>query len=561
MCDNHSHGNKKGASRSDATTGHLRNGASLDHGEAHNEDHARWSRREFLVGMSAAAIAGTTMLGQTPVRAFGRTTLLEKLRQIESDRILVLIHLNGGNDGLNTVVPVDNDIYYNSRPQINIAKSNTIPVDTGVGLHPALTGFEQLYGDGNLAIVQNVGYPDPSLSHFRSTDVWVSGSSGTEVIETGWPGRYLTAINPDFAYSLNEEDRPEKPLAVQIGGNSSMIFQGPGNYMGVSLASLDLFTRLAQDGQVYDTSNIPDTTYGNEMTFVRQIANDSFVYSQAIKDASDAGSNTVEYPANNPLANNLAVVAQLIRGNLESTIYSVSLGGFDTHSGQAGTHQLLLQYLGDAINSMMADLATDNLDQRVLVMTYSEFGRRVNQNGSAGTDHGTAAPLFIAGGGVNGGMYGDMPDLINLDNDGNLLHTTDFRSLYATVLQDWFGLSKDDTNDIFGAEFEKMPFVTDPATPVSNDDEPLPEHFTLRQNYPNPFNPTTTISYTLTSPGNVRLRIFDISGKLIQSLVNRVQPAGVYVLPFDASNLPSGTYLYRLETDSGSQTRKMTLMK
>ncbi|NND70613.1 MAG: hypothetical protein HKN43_03455, partial [Rhodothermales bacterium] len=325
-------------------------GSRLKDGAAHVSDHARWSRRDFMSGMTAA-VGGSFMLGGTPVSAFGRSHLFEKLRSIDSDRILVLVQLNGGNDGLNTVVPVDDSLYYNARPGLAILKNSTIQIEDGVGLHPSFVDLESIYGSGDMGVVHSVGYPSPDLSHFRSTDIWLSGSSSDEVQTTGWPGRYLDKVYPNF-----ETEPPEKPLAVQIGGLSSMVFQGPSNYMGMSLASVELFSQLAQSGVVYDESSVPSTTYGTEMEFVRSIANDSYQYASAIQDAAAAGTNSLEYPANNPLADNLAVVAQLIRGDLGSKIYIVSLGGFDTHANQATQHSTLLRYISESVSAFMTDI-------------------------------------------------------------------------------------------------------------------------------------------------------------------------------------------------------------
>lgn len=544
MCNHHSKTNSKG-----------RTGSSLKDGAAHVTDHLSWSRRDFMTGMTAA-VGGSFVIGGTPVSAFGRSPLFEKLRKVDSNQILVLVQLNESNDGLNTVIPVEDALYYNARPGLAIPKSSTFLLDDFTGLHPSLAGLESLYGDGSVGVVHSVGYPSPDLSHFRSTDIWVSGSGSDDVQSTGWPGRYLDKVYPDF-----EENPPEKPLAVQIGGLSSMIFQGPSNYMGMSLASIDLFSQLAQNGVVYDEGAVPDTVYGTEMEYVRSVANDSYQYAEAIQDAAAAGTNSLEYPANNPLADSMAVVAQLIRGDLDSKIYIVSLGGFDTHANQAGAHSTLLTYVSEAVTSFMADIDEGGRSDDVMVMTFSEFGRRVNVNGSDGTDHGTAAPLFLFGKGVEGGTYGNLPSLSNLDANGNLIFETDFRAVYSTVLQDWFGLSAEDTSEVFGGEFQNVGFVSDPAVPTGVEDEVNPHAFALSQNYPNPFNPITTISYSLSEQTAVSLKVYDMQGRMVTTLVDRTQAPGSYAYPFDGSYLASGTYLYRLVAGKEVQTRKMVLLK
>lgn len=533
----------------------LRHGSCLEHGHAHGVDHASWSRRSFLSAMGITA-GGMFALNGVPMVSYGRTPLLRALGSIDTDRILVLIQLNGGNDGLNTIVPIQNDIYYNARPGLSISAAQTVPLTPELGMHPSFGSFETFYGDGNMAILQTVGYPSPNLSHFRSTDIWVSASDSDVVLETGWAGRYLDTEFPDFS-----EQPPGFPLAVQIGGVSSMLFQGPDANMGMSLTSVELFSQIAATGRVYDEESVPQTSYGNEMRFVRGVANDSYQYADVVQTAAAQGSNDVVYPSPNPLADNLAVVAQLIKGNLGSKIYVTSLGSFDTHANQAGAHTTLLRYIAEAVTTFYADLDLGGHKDRVMVMTFSEFGRRVAQNASGGTDHGTSAPLFVFGGGVTGGLYGDTPDLSDLDLNQNLKHSIDFRSVYATVLADWFGLGLTNTAAVLGGEFPRIGFVTDPAMPTSNEPNAVPDQFTLRQNYPNPFNPTTTISYTLAAPSHVRLSVFDLQGRLVQRLVDHPKGAGPHSIPFDAGNLPSGTYIYRIETNSGNSSRKMLLVR
>jgi uncharacterized protein (DUF1501 family) len=532
----------------------LRFGSCLAHGPAHAADHARWSRRAFLQRLGVAT-GGLFFLGQTPVRAYGHSSWLDRLRALETSRVLVLVQLGGGNDGLNTVVPVENDLYYNARPTLSIAKNATLDLTDELGLHPSMAPLMDRYQRGHMAILQNVGYAAPDLSHFRSTDIWVSGSDAATVESTGWTGRYLHETYPTFA-----ESPPDYPLAVQLGGGAPMLLQGPSASMGMSILSTELFERLASTGLLYETANVPATVYGSEMQFVRDIANDTFQYAGAVQEAAARGPNSVAYPANNALARDLAVVAQLIKGRLGARIYAVSLGGFDTHANQANTHSALLGSLAAAIQAFLDDLAASNMGQEVLVMTFSEFGRRVQQNGTEGTDHGTAAPLFLLGEGLNGGLYGTAPDLANLDNTGNLAFETDFRAIYYTLLQDWFGMDPQQATETLGASFAPLPFVAAP-TGVGSEPPAVPASFRLHPNYPNPFNPETILSYQLHRTLHVRLEVFDAQGRLVQTLVDEPQVAGLHAEPFYAGPLPSGPYFYRLTTPDGTQTRQMMLVK
>lgn len=544
MCDSHH-----------STPSKVRFGSALEHGHAHTSDHAQWSRRDFLKTVGLTTAGGSLVLGGMPVQAFGSSSLLSKLRHSNTDRILVLIQLSGGNDGLNTIVPVNNDLYYNARPSLSIAKTDAIALTDDIGVHPSFEALQPLYEEGNMAILHSVGYPTPDLSHFRSTDIWVSASDASEVIDTGWMGRYLEGDFPNFA-----EEPTDYPLGVQIGASASMMFRGDSANLGMSIASVDLFEQLADEGILYDEQNIPATTFGNEIGFVRSIANDSFQYAGAISEASARGSNSVEYPSGNGLSRSLSTVARLIKGNLGARIYHVALGSFDTHANQANVHANLLLDLATSVRAFYDDLATDGFDN-TLCMTFSEFGRRVQQNGSNGTDHGTAAPLFVFGNTVAGGFQGTLPDLNDLDDAGNLKHQTDFRSVYATVLQQWFQLSPDEVSSVLGDRYEALPFLPESPGSSVNTERTTPTDFALHQNYPNPFNPHTMISYTLTETTSVHVRIYDMQGRLVQTLVNGTQAAGTHRLPFDASHLPSGTYLYQLQTPHRTESRKMTLLR
>lgn len=537
------------------TTPKTRFGSALEHGAAHTDDHARWSRRDFLKTVGLTTAGGAVVLGGLPVQAFGSSSLLHKLRHSNTDRILVLIQLSGGNDGLNTIIPINNDLYYQARPSLAIPKADTLALTDEIGAHPSFEALRPLYDEGHMAILHSVGYPSPDLSHFRSTDIWVSASESDEVVDTGWLGRYLEGDFPNFA-----EEPTDYPLGVQIGASASMMFRGESASLGMSIASVDLFEQLANQGVLYDEQNVPSNTFGSEIAFVRSVANDSFQYAGAIRDASARGINSVTYPENNALARSLSTVARLIKGNLGARIYHVALGSFDTHANQAGVHANLLLNLATSVRAFYDDLAVDGFSN-TLCMTFSEFGRRVQQNGSNGTDHGTAAPLFLFGNTVEGGFHGTLPDLTDLDDTGNIAYQMDFRSVYATVLQDWFELPPNDVASVLGQPFTPLPLLnTNPGSSTTTE-RTQPHTFTLHQNYPNPFNPQTTLSYTLMETTPVQVHIYDMQGRLIQTLVHGTQPAGSHTLSFDATHLPSGTYIYQLRTPRHAQSRTMTLLR
>ena len=532
-----------------------RTGAALEHGDAHQQDHSSWSRRDFLV-TGAMAAGASLFLGSTPIKAFQRHPLMAMLRGIETDRILVIIQLNGGNDGLNTVIPLTDDTYYRQRPGIGIRSSDAFVLNPDVGLNPGLRPLEALWKEGQMNILRNVGYPDPNLSHFRATDIWVSGSDSTIVEPTGWLGRFLDMEYPDYSQS-----KTKSPVAVQIGSNLSLLFQGPDSGMGMNINSPELFERLASSGKAYDADNVPSTSYGTEMAWLRNLANQSYTFSGSISTAAKGGKNEVTYPSNNALATNLAIAARLIKGNLGAKIYMVSLGGFDTHANQLTAHQTLMTNLANAIKAFYDDLGLKQLKDNVTTMTFSEFGRRVNQNGSAGTDHGTSAPLFVIGGGVKGGFTGAAPSLTNLDTAGNLKFETDYRQVYATLMRDWFGVKDAQVKEVFGKEFKTLNLIKQPITTGLGEDPSLPGTFVLRQNYPNPFNPITRISYTLNRSDQVRLAVYDTNGRLVRVLVDQLQASGQHEVWFDGEGLASGVYIYTLQIPGHQRTLKMTLLK
>jgi uncharacterized protein (DUF1501 family) len=517
---------------------HGRPGSRLTDGSAHAHDHQTWSRRDFLGQVGLTAAAGTVALSGLPVRAFARTPFLARLGSVETDRVLVILQLAGGNDGLNTVVPFRNDGYFNARPSLAIRDSVALSDD--FGLHPSLGPLASLYGEGRMGIVHSVGYPDPDLSHFRSTDIWMTAGDGNGVRDFGWAGQYLDTEFPDFV-----ENPSNSPLAVQLGGGAPLLFQGPGSQMGMSIQSMELFERLATTASVYSLEGLPENRQGGQMAFLRGVANGSFRYAGAIQEASANGGNTIEYPDRNALAGQLAAVAGLIRGNLGTRIYHVTLGGFDTHASQAGTHANLMGTIAEAIAAFNADLSTDGLDERVLIMSFSEFGRRVQQNGSGGTDHGTAAPLFLFGSAVNGGFHGTAPDFNNLDNTGNLQYGTDFRSVYGSVLQQWFGMEALDVASVLGGAFPTVELVQSSTGTSSEPAVEVPGALTLSHPYPNPAHQTAEFSYSMDSPGAGRLELFDVLGRLVRTARVQPRPGGLGSVRIDVADLPPGSYIAR----------------
>lgn len=535
-----------------------RHGSCLEHGDAHTRDHARWSRRDFLAQMGLASIGLGFLVGRTPIEAFGQAPLADALHAQASDRVLVLLQLSGGNDGLNTIIPVRNDIYYRSRPTIAIRREEAMTLDDETGLHPAMqASLEPLWGDGRMAVVHNVGYDRQTRSHFEGTVNWVTARDQGAGESTGWAGRYL-------ADQYLDGTPIDHPLAVRVGGASESLFVSAQGNLGVTFADSQQFELFLSRGGYYDAENVPATVYGEALGFVREVTNASFRYVEAVQQAADRATNLNDAYPGGSLAESLAVVARLIRGNLGARVYAVSIGGFDTHSNQGGaegSHANRLAQVANAVAAFFNDLGMDGLDQRVLMMSFSEFGRTLVENGSNGTDHGAGAPMLLFGPGLAGGLYGT-PSPLTDDAlyGGDPAYTTDYRAVYFTLLRDWFGLPEERVAGLLDDTYPNLGFVGDPIN-VHQEPPATPTVFVLDQNYPNPFNPTTTIPYTLRTTGPVRLRIFDLQGRRVATLVDDVQPAGTHTASFAANGLASGTYLYRLDAGGQSQTRRMSLLK
>ena len=529
-------------------------GSRLEDGELHDKAHSAWSRRQFLRGMALSGAAVTLGLNGRTVSASMANPILRALAGSASDRILVVIQLSGGNDGLNTVVPIGNDAYFSARPTIAIR--TPVALTTEVGLHPSLAPLESLFGDGKLQIVQNVGYASPELSHFVSTDVWLSGRDANELENSGWSGRFLEHEYPGYA-----DAPPDHPVALQIGGSTPLLFAGHDTSLGVTLPNQALLDRLAASGKLFDEQAVPDSSVGREIAFVRRVSNDSFVYARAIKDAFDIGRNQVSYSGGSTLGTDLATVARLIRGGLGARIYLVSIGGFDTHANQVGAHATLMSRLGNAIAAFVADLETDGLIEQVCGVTFSEFGRRLYQNGSSGTDHGTAAPMFIFGSDMAGGLHGDTPDLTNLDGARNLIATTDFRSVYGSLLRDWFGVGQSQVDALFGGSYPVMNLFQGSLSTSSSRPEELPARMTIDSIYPNPLPSQGRVVLSMEQAGPVSLALVDILGRTVHQRNLGVLQVGSHDLPLDLPDgLASGTYVLRVRSERSAVSRPVQVL-
>jgi len=527
-------------------------------------------RRDFLRKTIPATLLPGLLNGYS-FKAYSASPLIQALaNSANNDHVLVLIQLNGGNDGLNTVIPLDQ--YSNlsvARPNLLIPDTQVLPLNSilGTGLHPAMTGMQQLYNNGKLNIIQAVGYPNPNFSHFRSTDIWLTGSDANQVLTTGWAGRYLNYEYPNFPTGYPNTTMPD-PLALQIGSTTSLALQGPGTSMGMAISDPTSFYNLINGIQ----DPAPNTPAGKELTYIRTVSQQSQQYAGVIlAAANNITQQSPSYPApgTNPLADQLQIVARLIAGGLKTRIYMVNLNGFDTHSGQVdsgspatGDHAELLRRLSEGVKAFMDDLDFLGIDDRVTGMTFSEFGRRIKENASDGTDHGAAAPMFVFGNKVQGGMLGSNPQIpSSVAVSDNIPMQYDFRSVYASILEDWFCVPSSDLSTILLNNYQNLALIQGGlCSTVDVHEANKNAGVNLISNYPNPFTDSTYITFT-TSGGHTLVQIFDSEGHLIRTPVDGEFAAGEHKVWFENENFATGTYYARFQNASVQQVRNMLIVR
>ena len=512
--------------------------------DSHDQEHATWNRRSFIQALGLAG-AGSIMLGGTNVSASAPSPLSVALSQSENDNILVIIRLKGGNDGLNTIVPLyDYDTYANLRPTIRHQENELLSLSPDFAIPSYMNTLESVWGEGNMKIIHGVGYPDQSLSHFRSSDIWASADAINDE-QTGWWGHYFEDLYPD--YLINP---PEIPPAIQIGSIGNLIFEGTNSNYAFSVADPNQLANIAQTGGLHDVVNLPECVYGDKLLFLRAQTNTTLTYAEVINDAYMASSNQATY-LQDDLSEQLAIIARMIKGGLGTKVYMVSLGGFDTHANQVNKQRGLHENLASGIKSFYEDLASEGYDDKVLGMTISEFGRRPYENGSNGTDHGTASPTFLFGAGLNGsGFVGAHPD-INAsawDNNDNLVPTTDFRDVYASVLTDWFCIDPSVVNTILLNDNYQTLNLGLNCQGLSIPDFSNVSHFshvaTYRDN-------RTFIEINMQNTAHVEVKLFNILGQEMASLCNEVLTPGNHIIDVKTRaniRLAYGQYIYRINT-------------
>lgn len=537
--------------------------------------------------MAVGSAAGLT-LGGIPLNMLAANSELAKAAAASTnDKVLVFIQMHGGNDGLNTLIPISQyNEYYNLRPNIAIKHTGTrsyIDVDESVadearvGLHPDMLPIYEMYNEGKVGIVQNVGYPDMNLSHFRGRDVVFMGTdeSADHDYHSGWMGRYLDQVYPGYPDAYPSDSMLD-PIGIELSGTLSLAFHREnGIPIGLNIGSPEQFYQLISSVGVDPPIAFPESHAGDELKYIMEFEKKSNQYAGRLRDVYNAASeSSIEYRHGYPyaspgVANNLAsqlkLIARLLAGGAKTKIFLCRIGGFDTHGDQVdkndpslGLHAELLYKMSTAIQDFYKDLEARGIDERVMSLTFSEFGRRAYSNDSYGTDHGTAAPVFLFGSGLNGGIYGQNPGLKPEDlHRGNLVYNIDYRQIYTSVIQDWF---EGDDEALVETGFSdwvntRLPIVTTSGMP-ENGIGSLPTSLHL---YPNPVKDVVHLQYHLEFRGEVLLYVLDSSGRRVKTL-RQDGTYGSNTCTFNLSDLKEGIYIMQLKTKGKTITRRFLKM-
>lgn len=514
-------------------------------------------RRDFIKNSLFASIPLT--LGGFPLFALSRTKVA--FSGGDNDKVLVLVQLQGGNDGLATIF--DAGQYANLqavRGNIIIPENTILNFHNQYGFHAAMQGMKDLWQMGNLGIVQNVGYPNQNRSHFRSTDIWNSASSAEVFDSKGWIGRFYDLDYSDYPNGYPNSANPH-PFALTMGKIVSETCQGiNANY---SLSLLDPFnpgTALVSAG-----GDIPANCFGDALSFVNDTVSQTNAFASVISAAANAGNNLSPKWTNltTELSKKLKNVARLISGGLQTKIYVVQIGGFDTHDNQAvagatttGIHSGLLQELSDAICAFQDDLNLLNVSDRVIGMTYSEFGRRIRSNAALGTDHGTAAPMFLFGSCVENQILGNHPEIdTQVGIDDGVPMQYDFRDIYGTILKNWLGLNEDEVSNVIHPDVQTLPLFKSGCIETTSANQGYQQNHFQIELYPNPTSSYLTIDFSAIR-GRTKISVFDGRGSVINSFTMEGNSSKKQTINLNVSNYPSGSYFVHVENQDTNKTKK-----
>lgn len=472
-------------------------------------------------------------------------------------KILVLIQFDGGNDGLNTLIPLD--MYSNLvkvRPHIVLPENKILKLTEKLGLHPEMSEIKNLYSEEQIMFIQNVGYPQPNLSHFRSKEIINSASDSKTMVSSGWLGRYLESLHPGFPENYPNTANPH-PLSITVGSSSLPTCQGELTNMGLVMQNLNTNYQSQNDDQVF-----PETPYGFELKYIAQIMESTEKYLQVISEAANLSvskSSLWSSAGSNSLADKLKIVARLIGGGLTTPVYMVNMGGFDTHSDQVeadekekGQHAVLLKNFSKAVNAFLDELKLQGKADDVIGLTFTEFGRRIASNSSNGTDHGEAFPMILFGNSINPVIRGENPVIPEEVKSGaNVPMKIDFRSVYASVLFHWFKLDEMQITDILFDEFEIFPIL---KSTVSNDTERRnDEELKISSVHPNPVSENAEIRF-YSKGGKIALKLYNSEGKELKILFNGQTTTGNHSVRFSGKGLSPGQYFLVIQNKSNRNT-------
>ncbi|MFT5860676.1 MAG: hypothetical protein ACI865_002790 [Flavobacteriaceae bacterium] len=510
-------------------------------------------RRDFVRNLALVSAGTPILLKEMQFQSVGKPWF--GVAKSAEDRVLVIIRMNGGNDGLSTVIPRDQ--YANltiQRSNVLVPELSVLPLTTEVGLHPKMTSMETMYTNGKLGIVQNVGYPEQNRSHFRSMDIWSSGLIDAQA-DTGWLGRHLDDTNPGYPTNYPSAACPD-PFAISMGYDVSSTCQGVmANFSQALENPFDVYN-LATSGSIND-----GTYYGDHMEYITTLINQANAYGTQINDAANAGgATTIPYDLSNPLAQQLSYVAQMIDGGLQTNVYILNVNGFDTHDSQVdtasteeGNHAELLKRISDAVGWFQDDLAARSLEQRVTGMTFSEFGRQVASNASLGTDHGDAAPLLLFGACLTTSIMGANPLIDNaITNQQGIPMQIDFRDVYASILKDWFGVGTTEIQSFFEHTVTYYSLVG--GCELAINEVELVENQALI--YPNPAIQNTQLRFTAKNEW-VKVDIYDINQRHVASVYDGNLSEGEHNMAMEVSTLAPGQYMVSILKESGTIHTKL----
>ena len=550
----HQPGNHSGSSKQKAPKRNYHGPSAKITDAHHDQEHSTWNRRSFLQALGLVG-GGTMMLGGANLSASSPTRLTAALAAAEiSDRALVLVRLKGGNDGLNTIVPLsDYDFYANKRPTIRHQEGDLYQLSPDIGIPPSMQNLQSLWGDGAMKVVHGVGYENQDLSHFKSSDIWASGINNGAT-DTGILGRYFETLFPDYL-----TNPPEEPAAIQIGNQGNLLLDGLDANYGFSIINPDQLESIAEKGMLHDVLDVPGCTYGEQLEFMRAMKNTTVTYADVIHEAYASSSNAVEYTTES-LGKQLSLVARMIKGGLSTKVYLVTLGGFDTHATQVESHDFLMEQIATNMKSFYEDLEDAGMQDNVLSMTFSEFGRRIEENGSQGTDHGAASPIMFFGPALDGnGFIGEHPDMQNPDNVGNLAFGIDFRSVYKSVLQDWLCIDPSTLDAVFqGEDYETLNLGFSCAT-LSVPDIVAADGFSHLGTYQ---NRQTFIEFDLPTTAKVTVSLYNLLGQEVGILANDFMfegPQKINVKQAINKRLFTGQYFYNIRFEGKTYSKSILI--